>query len=206
MPNPIRNWTEDDVLALPAGENDSFERKGSRLLDLKLSGVKEDDVLNEFAKQLSAFSNTGGGQIIYGVANNGTVDGGGVALSVKGRQSTKEWLEDVIPKLTEFEIIGIAKDVRFGLWIDANNMREQDLALARDLRKLGANVMLIGQRLPIDAADLVFNLPEIPTPWQFLIDIIPAQLVAERLARRSGSDPDTFNLCKFVVEDESGLL
>jgi len=106
MPNPIRNWTEDDVLALPAGENDSFERKGSRLLDLKLSGVKEDDVLNEFAKQLSAFSNTGGGQIIYGVANNGTVDGGGVALSVKGRQSTKEWLEDVIPKLTEFEIIG----------------------------------------------------------------------------------------------------
>src|ERR1700737_587160 len=106
MPNPIRNWTEDDVLALPAGENDSFERKGARSLDLKLSGVKEDDVLNELAKQLSAFSNTGGGQIIYGVANNGAVDGGGVALSVKGRQSTKEWLEDVIPKLTEFEIIG----------------------------------------------------------------------------------------------------
>ena len=102
------------------------------------------------------------------------------------------------------EIVG--KDVRFGLWIDAAKMREQDLALARDLRKLGGNVMLIGQRLPNDAADLVFNLPEIPAPWQFLIDIIPAQLVAERLARLSGSDPDTFELCKFVVEDESGLL
>jgi len=100
----------------------------------------------------------------------------------------------------------VAKDVRFGLWIDANNMREQDLALARDLRKLGARVMLIGQRLPLDAGDLVFNLPEIPTPRQFLIDIIPAQLVAERLARLSGSDPDKFNLCKFVVENESGLL
>ncbi len=102
------------------------------------------------------------------------------------------------------EIVG--KDVRFGLWIDAAKMRDQDLALARDLRKLGGNVMLIGQRLPNDAADLVFNLPEIPAPWQFLIDIIPAQLVAERLARLSGSDPDTFNLSKFVVEDESGLL
>jgi len=102
------------------------------------------------------------------------------------------------------EIVG--KDVRFGLWIDAAKMRDQDLALARDLRKLGGNVMLIGQRLPNDAADLVFNLPEIPAPWQFLIDIIPAQLVAERLARLSGSDPDTFELCKFVVEDESGLL
>jgi glucosamine--fructose-6-phosphate aminotransferase (isomerizing) len=102
------------------------------------------------------------------------------------------------------EIVG--KDVRFGLWLDAKNMRDQDLALARDLRKLGARVMLIGKRLPNEDADLVFNLPEIPTPWQFLIDIIPAQLVAERLASLSGSDPDTFNLCKFVVEDESGLL
>ena len=100
----------------------------------------------------------------------------------------------------------VAQDVRFGLWLDANSMRDQDLALARDLRKLGANVMLIGQRLPDDAGDLVFNLPEIPTPWQFLIDIIPAQLVAERLARLSGSDPDKFKLCNFVVEDESGLL
>ncbi len=102
------------------------------------------------------------------------------------------------------EIVG--KDVRFGLWLDAAKMRDQDLALARDLRKLGGNVMLIGQRLPNDAADLVFNLPEIPAPWQFLIDIIPAQLVAERLARLSESDPDKFNLSKFVVEDESGLL
>jgi hypothetical protein len=106
MPNPIENWTEDDVLALPAGENDSFERKGSRSLDLKQQGVKEDEVLNELAKQLSAFSNAGGGQIIYGVADDGKVENGGIALSVKGRQSTKEWLEDVIPKLTEFEILG----------------------------------------------------------------------------------------------------
>jgi fructoselysine-6-P-deglycase FrlB-like protein len=102
------------------------------------------------------------------------------------------------------EIVG--KDVRFGIWLDATKMREQDLALARDLRTLGSRVMLIGQRLPEDAGDLVFQLPEIPSGWQFLIDIIPAQLVAERLARLSGSDPDTFKLSSFVVEDESGLL
>jgi fructoselysine-6-P-deglycase FrlB-like protein len=102
------------------------------------------------------------------------------------------------------EIVG--KDVRFGIWIDGARMREQDLALARDLRKLGARVMLIGQRLPEDAGELVFQLPEIPSEWQFLIDIIPAQLVAERLARLSGADPDTFRLCSFVVEDEAGLL
>jgi fructoselysine-6-P-deglycase FrlB-like protein len=100
----------------------------------------------------------------------------------------------------------VQKDMRFGIWIDRERMREQDLALARDLRKLGASVMLIGQRLPSDAGDLVFQLPEIASEWQFLIDIIPAQLVAERLARLSGSDPDTFRLCSFVVEDEAGLL
>jgi glucosamine--fructose-6-phosphate aminotransferase (isomerizing) len=100
----------------------------------------------------------------------------------------------------------VEKDMRFGIWIDGARMREQDLALARDLRKLGALVMLIGQRLPEDAGDLVFQLPEIPSEWQFLIDIIPAQLVAERLARLSGVDADTFRLCSFVVEDDAGLL
>jgi len=100
----------------------------------------------------------------------------------------------------------VAQDVCFGMWIDGAKMREQDLAVARDLRKLGARVMLIGQRLPEDAGDLVFQLPEIASEWQFLIDIIPAQLAAERLARLSGSDPDTFRLSSFVVEDEAGLL
>jgi glucosamine--fructose-6-phosphate aminotransferase (isomerizing) len=100
----------------------------------------------------------------------------------------------------------IAKDFRFGMWIDAAQMREQDLAVARDLRQLGASVLLIGQNLPRDAADLVFQLPAIPPAWQFLIDIIPAQLAAERLSRLSGVDCDSFRLCSFVVEDEYGLL
>ena len=95
---------------------------------------------------------------------------------------------------------------RFGIWIDAERMREQDLAVARDLRKLGAAVMLIGQNIPNDAGDLVFQLPSAPPGWQFLIDIIPAQLAAEKLARISGVDSDTFRYCSFIVEDEYGLL
>ena len=102
------------------------------------------------------------------------------------------------------EIVG--KDVRFGLWIDGANMREQDLTVARDLRELGGSVMLIGQKLPEDAGDLVFQLPAIPAAWQFLLDIIPAQLVAERLSRLSGVDCDTFRLSSYVVEEEGGLL
>jgi fructoselysine-6-P-deglycase FrlB-like protein len=102
------------------------------------------------------------------------------------------------------EIVG--KDVRFGVWIDGVLLREQDLAVASDLRKLGARVMLIGQKLPDDAGDLLFQLPAIPAEWQFLIDIIPAQLAAERLARLSGADCDSFRLSSYIVEDQGGLL
>jgi glutamine---fructose-6-phosphate transaminase (isomerizing) len=100
----------------------------------------------------------------------------------------------------------IAKDYRLGIWIDGSRMRKEDLAMARDLRKLGASVMLIGQNLPDDAGDLVFQLPAIPSEWQFLIDIIPVQLAAEKLSRISGVDCDTFRLCSFIVEDDGGLL
>jgi glucosamine--fructose-6-phosphate aminotransferase (isomerizing) len=100
----------------------------------------------------------------------------------------------------------VTQDARFGMWIDGEHMRPQDLAVARDLRKLAARVMLIGRDLPQDAGDLVFQLPSAPPGWQFLIDIIPAQLAAEKLARLSGVDSDTFRYCSFIVEDEYGLL
>jgi glucosamine--fructose-6-phosphate aminotransferase (isomerizing) len=40
----------------------------------------------------------------------------------------------------------VTKDMRFGVWIDGERMHGQDQAVARDLRKLGASVMLIGPR------------------------------------------------------------
>lgn len=100
----------------------------------------------------------------------------------------------------------VAKEMRFGIWIDGARQREQDLAVAKDLRQLGARVMLIGQHLSNDAGDLVLQLPAVRPEWQFLIDIIPVQLLAERLSRLSGVDCDSFRLCSFIVEDESGLL
>jgi glutamine---fructose-6-phosphate transaminase (isomerizing) len=99
----------------------------------------------------------------------------------------------------------VSGDARFAVWIDGQRMRKQDLTVARDLILFGASVMVIGQDLPEDAGDLVLQLPDIPPDWQFLIDIIPAQLAAEHLARLSGVDPDSFRYCPFIVEDEYGL-
>jgi len=99
----------------------------------------------------------------------------------------------------------VSKDARFGMWIDGERMRGQDLAVARDLRHLGASVMLIGRDLPQDAGNLVFQLPAVPPDWQYLIDIIPAQLAAERLAQLAGVDCDSFRYSSFIIEDEYGL-
>ncbi|MBI3857671.1 MAG: SIS domain-containing protein [Planctomycetes bacterium] len=100
----------------------------------------------------------------------------------------------------------VAPGLRVGLWIDGKTRREEDFALARDLRKLGARVMTIGQGVPADAGDLVFEQPPIPAPWQFVTDIIPAQLAAEHLSRLKGVDCDRFRLSSHVVTKEGGLL
>ncbi len=96
--------------------------------------------------------------------------------------------------------------LRIGLWLNKERMRRQDLALSRDLRYYGAKVLLIGQDLPPDSADVVLNLPTIPAPWQFLLDIIPIQLAAELLSHKGSQDCDSFRICSYIVEDEGGLI
>lgn len=100
----------------------------------------------------------------------------------------------------------IVEGVNFGLWIDAKQMRDQDLAVADDIRTLGGKVMVIGQGIPKDSGDLVLQLPKIPKDWQFLVDVIPAQLAAEHLSRLRGVDCDSFRVCSYIVEDEDGLV
>lgn len=100
----------------------------------------------------------------------------------------------------------VRKGMRFCMWIDQAQMREQDLSVAHDLQELGASVMLIGENLPRNAGHLVCQLPPSPPNWQFVIDVLPIQLAAERLSRLSGVDCDSFRICSYVVEDEHGLL
>lgn len=100
----------------------------------------------------------------------------------------------------------VAQGTRFGMWIDGRKVREQDLNVARDLSRMGAQVALIGQNLEKTSAELVFSLPPIAPEWQFVIDVIPGQLLAERLSRLRGVDCDSFRYCSFIVEEEGGLL
>jgi len=96
--------------------------------------------------------------------------------------------------------------LRFCLWLDQHLLRAEDLEVAEDLRRIGAAVMLIGEGLHNDAGELVFSLPRSPRGWQYLIDIIPAQLAAERLSRLRGVDCDSLRFCPYIVENEGGII
>ncbi len=90
-----------------------------------------------------------------------------------------------------------------GLWIDPERRRGEDLAMARELAELGAQVLLVGQDLPDEGRS--FRLPGVDPGWQFLADAVPLQLAAERASRARGVDCDAFRLCSYVVESSGGL-
>lgn len=95
--------------------------------------------------------------------------------------------------------------LRVAIWLDKDHLQHHDLKLASDLRTLGAKVLLIGQRVEESPANLFLEIPAIPSEWQFVIDIMPIQIAAERLARLAGRDCDSFRLCSYIVTDEGGL-
>jgi glucosamine--fructose-6-phosphate aminotransferase (isomerizing) len=100
----------------------------------------------------------------------------------------------------------IRRGMRFAVWIEKEKSRDQDLAMAHDLRKLGAKVLAIGQDLPASAGDLVLQVPSISAEWQFVLDIVPIQMASECLARLGNQNCDEFRLCAYIVEDEGGLI
>jgi hypothetical protein len=127
----VREWNENYILNIPAGEHDWVEFKEARKLDLSLSGVKDGDVRNELSKQISAFANTGGGTIVYGVSDappgaTRMVDAsGGVSLSIK--DGTKEWLEDIIPQLVDFPLL------RFNIYVVVGDAPTSGIGVGKGL-------------------------------------------------------------------------
>jgi hypothetical protein len=88
-------WTEADVLVLPTGEHDFFDRKSGSLMGTV-------DFRKDMAKAISAFANSGGGHLLLGVKDDGTFDG--VPPVAKGRMPTRQWLEQIIPNLVNFPL------------------------------------------------------------------------------------------------------
>jgi hypothetical protein len=88
-------WTEEEVLSLPPGEQDFFDRKSGAI-------VAKNTFDDDLAKALSAFANSGGGHLILGVRDDGVIDG--VPDVIKGRTKTKDWIEQKIPGLLNYPL------------------------------------------------------------------------------------------------------
>lgn len=102
----------------------------------------------------------------------------------------------------------LLNSARIGLWLSPDILREQDLALARDLQRRKIPCMIIGRHLPDGCADLMLEIPALAdefSAWQFLADIIPAQLASAHMAKRLGADCDGFAICPYIIESEGGL-
>jgi hypothetical protein len=99
------NWNEARIVDLPAAESSRFDRKSAQLFDFE----KPKDISHlhkVLAKEIAAFANSGGGAIICGVDDQGKIDSGGIPRIAKGRETVKDWLENVIPTLTDYSVAG----------------------------------------------------------------------------------------------------
>ncbi|MGN7723184.1 SIS domain-containing protein [Chitinophaga sp. 22620] len=99
----------------------------------------------------------------------------------------------------------INNPLNMGVWLESSIARDHDVQLVNDLVAKKVNVLTIGQDLPESLKGHKISVP--PCPWLFspVINIIPLQLAAEKLARMKGIDPDVFFYCNFIVESEGGL-
>ena len=93
-PNDILKLEDLDLSEfLPNAEDDRHEYKSS--------AINNEGLGDKIAKAASGFWNSGGGLFVVGVDGNGQPDGG-ISLSVgqKGRQSRRDWIDQVISQVT----------------------------------------------------------------------------------------------------------
>jgi Putative DNA-binding domain len=96
-------WSEDEVLSLPLGEQDFWDRKSGKGIENTKSNPKElAKFKTELAKDLSAFANSGGGHLIFGIRDNGSIDGVDEFYSTSER--TREWLEKMVSTLIVYPL------------------------------------------------------------------------------------------------------
>lgn len=114
-------WTEEQVVELPSGEHDYFERKAGQLFD---NPSERNNLYDVLAKAASAFANSGGGHLILGVRNDGTFDG--VSPIFSGRTPVREWLEQKLPELLDYTLA----DFRVHVAVRANSSA---IPVGRDL-------------------------------------------------------------------------
>ncbi len=89
--------TDGLLTTMPQGEDDRWEVKSVSLLDPS----KKNDLKKELGKQVSAFANSGGGNLILGISNGGKLE---PCPENVGRQVMKDYLSTMVEQSVEYPI------------------------------------------------------------------------------------------------------
>jgi len=90
--------TTDDLLQLlPPAEDNRWEFKGAKIL-LK---DNKTNLLNELSKQVSAFANSGGGNLVLGLSDDKEIE---PCEQLVGRQPMKDYLATVVEQSVEYPL------------------------------------------------------------------------------------------------------
>jgi glucosamine--fructose-6-phosphate aminotransferase (isomerizing) len=92
------------------------------------------------------------------------------------------------------------------IWLDNRIAREHDIELVHNLVERGVNVLTIGQYLPQNLKGYVVEIPECPRPFRPVINIIPIQLAAVKLASMKGVDPDNSYYRNFNIPPDGEII
>ncbi len=95
--------TTDQFLEhLPPAEDNRWEYKSASLLEQK----NKNDFLKELSKQISAFANSGGGNLVFGICDPKTVAAKTIepCEQLVGRQSMKDYLATMVEQSVEYPL------------------------------------------------------------------------------------------------------
>jgi glucosamine--fructose-6-phosphate aminotransferase (isomerizing) len=101
-------------------------------------------------------------------------------------------------------------DEQFGaiVFVAEGQAGQLDLSLAQDILANGGRVMLVGSdvdRMGAGALSLTFSLAALPAAFRSVLEVVPAQVLACKLAERQGREPGTVRYIAKVITSETGI-
>ena len=96
--------------------------------------------------------------------------------------------------------------INYFIFLNEGIQKENDLKLAKDLVLLKGNVTVIGNNLPKIEGVKTIDLEAKTEIEQFLMENVLMQILSYKLTLQKNINPDEFLYCKYIVEDEGGIL
>ena len=96
--------------------------------------------------------------------------------------------------------------INYFIFLNEGIQKENDLKLAKDLALLKGNVTVIGNNLPKIEGVKTIDLKAKTEIEQFLMENVLMQILSYKLTLHKNINPDEFLYCKYIVEDEGGIL